>query len=513
MENRASKNRKIDLNKEGIKIIKVAAFCFAIISWIATAQGLHKYIFQDYYWQALLASFAIQSFLFVLNLKLPYYFEIIGKKTINREKKKSRFGKNKINEVSRYKWTNMQKIIVYFYVIILFTSSFFSFVYITNLVYRSTQYIDSNVILNKTYQTYLNDVEKYSRELTKITQIVINSKLSELQNMVTNQNINPKKTKDELEQILNQVQQEYDFKIIEETKAKDILENARKIYETSMEEYWRSSKDREDEKKAFLDAQDDYEEAQKATATVLERLNRAQYDLDNYKPTVDILVNNLLIEIIGQNSLDLKKIDSQLAELNKRIFEADEKDISQNNFAEIVTKTTELTIAINNYRILQGIQSQESNVNTISSLKNDIDIVTPVPTTESFLEDKDNWEEMWKDHFLSLEKVIRSLPNFSEEMISEIDNVNQIIDVQELLRFDAQGTINKIDVIVRSNLTDINALERAVKLLFSDFPFLAWFSLILSIFFDVFSLLAGLFIHATSPSYHLSINATSNNNK
>lgn len=67
-----------------------------------------------------------------------------------------------------------------------------------------------------------------------------------------------------------------------------------------------------------------------------------------------------------------------------------------------------------------------------------------------------------------------------------------------LKEFDIQKIARKIDRITRSNLSNINALERAVGLLFSDFPFLAWFSLLFALFLDFASLLAGLFIYSTT---------------
>ena len=54
-----------------VQILSVSAFCFAIMSWYATANGLRNYVFNGDAWQAYLISFAIQAILFVLNLKLP----------------------------------------------------------------------------------------------------------------------------------------------------------------------------------------------------------------------------------------------------------------------------------------------------------------------------------------------------------------------------------------------------------------------------------------------------------
>lgn len=50
----------------GITIVKVAAFAFAIVSWNATADGLSTYIFTESQWMATLISFGINpSYLYL----------------------------------------------------------------------------------------------------------------------------------------------------------------------------------------------------------------------------------------------------------------------------------------------------------------------------------------------------------------------------------------------------------------------------------------------------------------
>lgn len=92
--------KNFNATKEGIRIVKVAAFCFAIVSFIATAEGLREYVFTDSSWQAILISFGIQSILFVLNLKLPEYFDRIGEISSkgNRKHRKYHFGKQRGQE-------------------------------------------------------------------------------------------------------------------------------------------------------------------------------------------------------------------------------------------------------------------------------------------------------------------------------------------------------------------------------------------------------------------------------
>lgn len=113
----------------GITIVKVAAFAFAIVSWNATADGLSTYIFTESQWMATLISFGIQSILFVLNLRLPFYYHKIGENCPNRETRKYHWGNKKGQEKKTYKSTSFQRAIILFYVMLLSSSSFFSFVY------------------------------------------------------------------------------------------------------------------------------------------------------------------------------------------------------------------------------------------------------------------------------------------------------------------------------------------------------------------------------------------------
>lgn len=111
-------------SKNGITIISVAALSFAVVSWKATAEGLDAYVFENG-WQSMLISFAIQSILFVFNLRLPFYYKHIGEMQKVREKKKYRFGPKKGTEKNTYKSTVFQKVILAFYIVTLLSSSFF----------------------------------------------------------------------------------------------------------------------------------------------------------------------------------------------------------------------------------------------------------------------------------------------------------------------------------------------------------------------------------------------------
>lgn len=481
--------KPFDSSKEGIKIVKVAAFCFAIVSWIATSQGLHEYVFQDYYWQAALVSFGIQAILFVFNLKLPEYFDLIGKRTPDNERQ---LRKTFIAHQMRYKWVPLQKLIAVFYAVILLASSFFSFVYITNLVYRDTRYLDANIALDRIYRSYLGDVTNYVNEYKKITRIIISKRLAELQLMIPDAEAAVAKTKEELDQEV--------FVCIEEVKKKQNCvesvereyEDAKEVFKIPLQDRWRSVEDRKKEEEAVRDANNKLVTAQNELSTAERKLQEAERARDGYKPPADKILHDFLVEILAP-SPEPTKLNSIMTSLNDYVVQIDEVDVSIENFTDIVTKTQELTLVINNFEKLQTMDISELDQNILNT-----DITIPEPSAIEFDAQKEQWEDIWKRALFLLQKNIKSVPDYTEIMISGLDDIEEVVNVQVLSEFKKQEVSNNIDRILRSNLANINALERACNFLFSNSPFLAWFSLILALFFDTSSLMAGLFIYITS---------------
>ena len=156
------------------QVLTVAAFCFAIVSWMATARGLQAYVFSGGV-EATLISFGVQSILFVFNLRLPFLIEKIGESTPE--------GNRKVNRKGKYKYTFAQKVAIAFYALVLITSSFFSFVYIGNeLVYKhDTGYADDNTVLMSFYRNQLNEAEKAIDENLRVLPLRASNKLSNLQ--------------------------------------------------------------------------------------------------------------------------------------------------------------------------------------------------------------------------------------------------------------------------------------------------------------------------------------------
>lgn len=483
--------RKININKEGIRIVKVAAFCFAIISFIATAQGLSTYVF-DYAWQAYLVSFGIQSILFVFNLKLPFYFKKIGNLVPDDKKRR----KN-----NSYKWTAMQNIIAFFYAMVVFSSSWFSYVFIVNSVYADTQYIDSNVVLDSAYREALDKTDRFIKEDIKVTQLILIKKLSELQNKINMKN-GGALSEEELNLKISAANTELAKKKNAVETAKRNLNSAKNTYEESLNVRWRSSEDIRKEKEAYDQASEKLNEVQDALVEAQSKLE----EIKNLKMSSDSVVKKLLQEVVKMGSNDeksdsLKNLALYKDQLASYAIESESEDLESSEYTEIITKIEELNICIDNYVALRNVEKFKGNDNDLGDLKDVIKekpIKIPSLDSGNLKKQVETWGENWQKRYVNLERVIKSVPNYyyvDEEYKKQNE---KIIDFDFLKSYDKQKLSDEIDENVRKHLASINPLERARDLLVSKYPFLAWFSLLLACFLDVASLLAGIFIYFVS---------------
>ena len=536
---------RISSSEKGVNIVKVAALSFAIVSWIATAQGMETYVF-DQAWQALLVSFGIQGILFVFNLKLPEYFEAIGKWTPlqDRVHRKWCWGARKGKDKASFKWNGMQRIIAVFYVMVMLSSSIFSFVYICNTaVYaRHSGYVDANVVLDNSYRAVLDETRKYIVEDLSATQVLASIRLSELQiEMHQIEDSGHEKTKEDLQReavaaqrALTDAETVLQSKQIALTHADEVLEAAMEVRYWASEEYLQAME-------AYETAYDEWLEANTVVAEKREILDNIQIDINNYVPSQRAVINNLLVEILqmGQDMVKSNEAESMqtivltsesVAELpNEQEAESTtEQDVMQvapstieqtvsqdglsenlrllydmvievgesgsvpENYSTIVEKTQQLNIVIEQCIHLRELEALEIFDGTYVSAP-----VIPDPKNETeFDAQKALWEEYWRQRYLELESVIKSLPAYSGADSVQLAEAG--IDTERLEQFNASDLVDSMNDAVRRELSDINVVEKAVFLLFGKHPFIAWFSLGLALFLDVSALLAGLFIHATS---------------
>ena len=104
-----------------LTLLRFATVLLAIVSWWSTAQGMRDYVFSQA-WQANLASFAIQSILLGLNFYLPTFWRWIH----------SLRGKICVLALSG---------------VVLFCSSWFSYVFIVGTVYEKSWQTESRLLV------------------------------------------------------------------------------------------------------------------------------------------------------------------------------------------------------------------------------------------------------------------------------------------------------------------------------------------------------------------------------
>ena len=284
---------RFDSTRESIKIVRVAAFCFAIVSWIATADGLNLYVFENQPIHATLVSFGVQGILFVFNLKLPEYFKRIGTKPHTNTVQNTK----NISSSKGYKC-----VLIALYVALLIFSSTFSFVFIcNNAVYgRNTGYVDNNIELNTRYWEIRQATQNYINENVKATQILASEQLSDLQTMVgdlfTNNN-GSNKTLDEVTNELDEANTNLEAARLNESQKKSDYEIAAKeVNNLEGVKYWKK-----DEYAAAVKKRNNaYTAWQKAQQTTFDReqeQKQAQKVYDNWSKTESAIIGGFSLRL------------------------------------------------------------------------------------------------------------------------------------------------------------------------------------------------------------------------
>ena len=122
-----------------LTLLRLATVLLAIVSWWSTAQGMQDYVFSQTR-QANLASFAIQSILLGLNFYLPTFWRWIH----------SLRGKICVLALSG---------------VVLFCSSWFSYVFIVGTVYEKSWQTESRLLVQSVYRNELYKADEDAQRL------------------------------------------------------------------------------------------------------------------------------------------------------------------------------------------------------------------------------------------------------------------------------------------------------------------------------------------------------------
>lgn len=467
--------KKESTNKQGIQLMKIAAFCFTIVSCITTATGLGNFVFKDSQaWQAGIISFSIQTILFILNLKLPGYFAKIKNNIKNNVEKKV-----------------VCVLFVIFFITVLLSSSIFSFVYICDASYlsRNISYIDANMVLTNKYNEVLELTSKYIDENIKATAIIACNQLSDLPL--------PKTTTEEVS--INELEEARDlaksnYEACEEKKQllqkkNDILVNEVNTLSKQIFVYERNGSTKyDDAKKEMEDVIEQLSKAEDETRIAKEKYDKAVREYKNYTPSKEIITQEFLSELLKREpNADI--LDKDMNELTNMILELGNNENIVSEYEALVQKTKELNITIDKYKLLKLSAKNYAN-GEFNLLNNEILFENSINLIES---DITTWKNNWQLNYESLKKLVESTPPYIKS--NSLYITDKSIDIDLLESYKPLDLYDELSKIERLYLSDINKVERAFNSFFSKYTFNIWFSAAFALFLDLTAFMVGLFIY------------------
>lgn len=126
-------------------LLRAAVIFLAVVSFFTTANGMKEYIFRENGVIAYTASAAIQGILLALSMNLPGYLRSIWMR----------------------KWNVVVRCFMIFMALLLtsiaiFCSSWFSYIYIAEVIHKDSWGTDSELLVQQTYRTQLYDARDYA---------------------------------------------------------------------------------------------------------------------------------------------------------------------------------------------------------------------------------------------------------------------------------------------------------------------------------------------------------------
>lgn len=534
--------------EHSIIVLKNAALGLSVLSLITTAGGLEEFVFQHSPWQALLASFSIQSILLIFSLMF-FQFSI------------------KINSIKSQALQYVSlTIMVFFFVASLLFSSSFSYVYIANNIYDEelrlndyNNYIDK--YFTEKFYTIKQETEKIGEALKKelnnqifnLTSIFpVTSTTDDIKASLKSAYISEKNSSKTNPFIMNSLdftdRQKSDVESIENVfnnfyqTYNDIIQNKIPEFNSAIEK---------------AKSADDMETIIKHLNQVIDNLDTQKSNLDDIEFIFTHSTNNKIKIWKSQteNQYDdliytLKTSSDNLQDLNSGV-KSMEEDIDRSKDTELTlsrliqefylpadNSINDDTKSMNNYinKITENINLilEDSNNNEIDTnklqkmtdalnyfqnyqkyinLKYKVDGFINIELSKNYIinnsaidSDSNDSGETNPDSINNFDNIIylakeewssNRNKNFLElvDCLKELQNLAEYTDTK--LNLDGNELIKETYKTKRDLLENISPFERAINYFSYDYSALAVFSLFIALFLDLGSFLAGLFIFVT----------------
>lgn len=529
-------------------LIRMAVICLAIVSLYTTAQGMKQYIF-DGNNISYLASAAIQSILLAMSMGLPGY----------------------LNGVWKNQWHVVMRLLVCICiltltVIIMFCSSFFSYIYIAEFVNKDSWGTESELLVQQTYRKELYQAKDYAHAYRTYLEMDMGEKLLILQQQADEISQNEK---------LDNLNMDWDQERINYGDVSTSVGVIMAPVIDAMENAMKSSSAQGSREQAAIAVTDAINNVESGKESIQQELDRLDLQINNINLQINSLtrminnateetniesLNNTLNNYVQQresvtntqnakqeeygqldaaltrlqiyeNRLGLNNSASSISIRNK-LLEM-QKQFFQNNPDEeqLLDEATSIFDELRNSEIYgeDNLSYTESLVQMnqlILNLKDYSNIKKTESTLESMIEElksdaasetKDNiqgeedadteWEKIWKERLESLRAQISSMPEYMDEYKTNDNETNILTDSQSgiLRTYEKNESTNQLDEMIRMYIEKHNALYQGLIYLNSPYRMLAIFSFVLAVLFDLSGFILG-FISWSNKNVNSSTN-------
>lgn len=490
-----------------ISVLSSAGLATALISWVATAQGLQKYVFTEW-WQAFVISGAIQSSLFTCNIKGPFILK-------------------------RLRWYGKIAFLL-FYLLVLGASSTFSFVYIESVAYPDELFRDdANRILvddclridymmsNSVEQHMKNIIKEINEYITILSTATedggtdkpdYTSLKQEIEKLDPNEDITLISA---INKILN-----YDYNTTDLDNVRTAINTTRKNLEekkeTSLNEINGMKEQYITEVNRLGTFKQDANGNNQAYMDANTNANGTYDKMDEEMDKITVLQDKLAVVDAISNQIDYieKGLDFNLKESTRMIRKLmNELEFKENSLSIKVSD-------IYNTLIENGVQSSDprlekysifkENVRTYeklrsvsTSIENEINVLYAVYAKMDFEKNEESqekeeksisvkqeyveWRREWKKRFEKIRKNLKDIPFFELQS----DGSDNTIEASKT------GVLKFISEKERLYVSDMVDFEKAWRLLFfsHEYKLMVIFSAVSAVFLDIFSAVMGILIY------------------
>ncbi len=494
--------------KGAVSLLRICTVLLAVVSFWATARGMVSYVFHEE-WQAYAASLAIQGILLGLNFYFPTFWNRI----------KSKFTKAGLLILTA---------------IVVFCSSWFSFIFIVEQVYGQSWEIESRLLIQSVYRRQLYQAEDYANKYKGILVDDLNQQIIDLYSQAKSLSVGEMNPIDDInwdEERMVYITDDFaarnEMKAIIDAMESASRENAKPnereraieiviemrvgIENTSGQlqgqiertnSYLDAANSTLQESQRSLNAASPETDRTSLITTVeinqknLERLQSELQELqghlsDYQEAMVRVQLYEISLGLISEGSADL--ISASLRNIQQELFHdspdldsletqaanifqllQSSVDVSANEGKEYLTLLNEMNQFINDLKDYKVISSTvEKFDDLIEKLGND---------AEDFIGGKEKWKSEWSQRLNALKSQIALLPTYNNAENIEMQN------------YDRAQASDELDNMIRLYMADHNAAQQGIIYLSSPYRGMAIFSIILAFFLDIAAFVTGLLI-------------------